>query len=215
VRSLTCIHSATCFLICVGRIGIAIGPRTWFADRYFGNVSFGGVVTGNQLSGAFGYGIAASSARDFTIQDNTLVGNTTFIGSRGPNCSTTDITPSPGPFVIQQNNTQNMKVQGNFQTIPDGDGLTCILPPDGGDYWPFGGNPSGGGGNSGSDGSSSPNGGHSGGGLSGGAKAGIALGVIFGLLAIGLATFVVRRRAIAAQRRREAMESGRYAPKTQ
>lgn len=195
------------------KIGIAIGPRTWFADRFQQKVAVNGQAVNNRLTGAFGYGIAVTSATNFTVEGNVLFGNTTFIGSRGPNCSTTDITPSPNPFVVQQNNTQNSKLQGDFQAIPDGDGLTCILPPDGGDYWPFGGNPngtqSGNGHGNGNSGSHS----HGSGALSAGSKAGIAIGVIFTLLALGLATYLIRRRAVTAQRRRAAMQSGRFEPK--
>jgi len=55
------------------RIGIAIGPHTWFGDKYGSNVSFSGTVENNVLSGAFGYGIAVTSARNFTVQGNSLL----------------------------------------------------------------------------------------------------------------------------------------------
>lgn len=42
------------------KIGIAIGPRVWFGDKYGANVSTGGVVRGNVLQGAFSYGIVSS-----------------------------------------------------------------------------------------------------------------------------------------------------------
>lgn len=58
------------------RIGIAIGPRTWFGNKYGNNVSVGATIRNNQLTGAFGYGIAMSSAKNFTVEGNTLVGNT-------------------------------------------------------------------------------------------------------------------------------------------
>lgn len=63
-------------LIICFRIGIAIGPRTWFGNKYGNNVSDGATVRNNQLTGAFGYAIAMSSAKDFTVQGNTLIGNT-------------------------------------------------------------------------------------------------------------------------------------------
>ncbi|CAL1700286.1 unnamed protein product [Somion occarium] len=151
------------------KIGIAIGPRTWFGDRY--------------------------GARNFTVENNALFGNTSFIGSRGPNCSNTDITPSPAPFVIDLNLTTASTTQLDFQSIPDGDGLTCILPPDGGDFWPFGGNPEpgqGGGGGGGGEAQSN----NGGGGLSGGAKAGIAIGVILGVAGIAVAAWFVRKWAL-------------------
>ncbi|KAI0832713.1 pectin lyase fold/virulence factor [Trametes gibbosa] len=185
------------------KIGIAIGPRTWFGDRYFNNVSQSGTVLNNQLTGAFGYGMAISSATNFTVQGNVLVGNTSFIGSNGPNCSSTDITPTPAAFVQDQNTVQSSSIQDGFQQIPDGDSLTCIMPPDGGDYWPFGGNPS----STGSSGTSptSPSeptatGAASKGGLSGGAKAGIAIGVILGVAALAVITYYVRNWAVKRSR---------------
>ncbi|KAI0722715.1 pectin lyase fold/virulence factor [Earliella scabrosa] len=187
------------------KIGIAIGPRTWFGDRYLGNVSLSGTVMDNQLSGAFGYGIAISSAQNFVVQGNRLLGNTSFIGSRGPNCSTADTTPTPAAFVQDQNTVQSSSIQDGFQTIPDGDSLTCIVPPDGGDFWPFGGNPSSQPGPSSptTPGSAQPTGtatppgassSHSG--LSGGAKAGIAAGVILGVVALAALTYLIRNWAV-------------------
>ncbi|KAI0751072.1 hypothetical protein C8Q80DRAFT_1155380 [Daedaleopsis nitida] len=183
------------------KIGIAIGPRTWFGDRYLNNVSTSGTVLNNQLSGAFGYGVAISSAQNFTVQDNTLIGNTSFIGSRGPNCSTADTTPTPAAFVQDQNTVQSSSIQNSFQVIPDGDSLTCIVPPEGGDFWPFGGNPSSPPSPSSTaspsptqtsgampPGTSSP---HAG--LTGGAKAGIAVGVILGVGALAALTYFIRR----------------------
>ncbi|KAI0053713.1 hypothetical protein FA95DRAFT_1508275 [Auriscalpium vulgare] len=178
------------------KIGIAIGPQTWFASFFGGNVSSNGTVLDNQLTGAFGYGMAITSAYNFTVQGNTLIGNTSFIGSRGPNCSQSDPTPNPSPFVIDQSNVTATTTQSEFQTIPDGDGLTCIVPPDGGDYWPYGGNPV-------PDSSTppttvpEPSSATSNGGLSGGAKAGIAIGVILGVLAIAITSWYIRKQALA------------------
>lgn len=189
------------------KIGIAVGPRTWFGDRYLKNVSFSGTVLSNHLSGAFGYAMAITSARNFTIQNNVLFGNTSFIGSRGPNCTNYDTTPTPQPFVVDLNNTNSLTLQSDFDQISDGDSLTCILPPDGGDYWPFGGNPTnttsnngGGGGDGGSTPNNSSGGGK--GGLSGGAKAGIAIGVILGVALIAVATYLIRKAALNKQHTR-------------
>ncbi|CCM01736.1 uncharacterized protein FIBRA_03802 [Fibroporia radiculosa] len=170
------------------KIGIAIGPRTWFGNEYGNNVSASGTVLNNQLTGAFGYAIAMSSAYNFTVENNVLVGNTTFIGARGPNCTASDAVPTPTPFVIDQNNVQLSTEQFDFQNVSDGDSLTCILPPEGGDYWPFGGNPA-----NPSPLPSSPSSNH---GLSSGAKAGIAIGVILGVVAIAVATYFTRRWAL-------------------
>lgn len=183
------------------KIGIAVGPRTWFGDRYLKNVSFSGMVLSNHLTGAFGYAVAITSARNFTIQNNVLFGNTSFIGSRGPNCTTYDTTPTPQPFVVGYNNTDGLTLQSDFQQISDGDSLTCILPPDGGDYWPFGGNPGGGNNTTSGGGGSTPNseGGSGKSGLSSGAKAGIAVGVILGLALIAAATYFIRKAALKRQ----------------
>ncbi|KAJ7688677.1 pectin lyase fold/virulence factor, partial [Mycena rosella] len=122
------------------KIGIAIGPRTWFGDRYLQNVSFSGTVLDNRLSGAFSYGIAMSSAANFTIRNNVLFGNYSFIGASGPNCSTNAVVPTPAPFVYDNSST-GATLQPDFQLIPDAESLTCVLPPEDGDYWPYGGDP--------------------------------------------------------------------------
>lgn len=143
--------------------------------------------------------MAITSARNFTMQNNMLFGNTSFIGSRGPNCTTFDTTPTPQPFVVDYNNTNGLNLQSNFVQIPDGDSLTCILPPSGGDYWPFGGGPTGNTNTtSGGGGGSTPNSPSGGGknGLSGGAKAGIAIGAVLGVALIALAAYYIRRAAL-------------------
>ena len=43
------------------RIGVAIGPQTWFGDHFGANVSSSGSILNNRLTGAFGYGIAITS----------------------------------------------------------------------------------------------------------------------------------------------------------
>lgn len=164
----------------LSRIGIAIGPHTWFGNEYGNNVSRSGAVMNNRLSGAFGFAMAITSAHNFTVHDNTLIGNTSFIGSRGPNCSSTDVVPNPSPFVVDTNLTQRLSLDPDFQQIPDGNGLTCIQPPPGGDYWPFGGNPL-------NPLSSSSKG------LSGTTAVGIALGLVFGIIAVAIAAWFVRK----------------------
>jgi parallel beta-helix repeat protein len=177
------------------RIGIAIGPRTWFGNQYGSNVSFSGTVENNLLSGAFGYGIAVTSARNFTVQGNTLFGNTSFIGSKGPNCTENPM-PSPDPFVVDNSAVQSTTLQSDFQSISNGDGLTCIIPPNG-DYWPYGGNTDTNSTNSPvpvpepatttSTGSK---------GLSGGAVAGVVVGVICGISALAVVTWYIRKWAL-------------------
>jgi hypothetical protein len=111
-------------------MGIAVGPRTWFGDNYGANVSSSGTVLNNILTGAFGYGIAVSSAFNFTVQSNVLVGNTSFIGSRGPNCSASEPMPPCEPFIVAMTNVTSSSIQSNFQSVSDADGLTCVQPPD-------------------------------------------------------------------------------------
>ncbi|TFY67658.1 hypothetical protein EVJ58_g1503 [Rhodofomes roseus] len=176
------------------KIGIAIGPRTWFGNQYYQNVSTSGTVLNNQLTGAFGYAMAMSSARNFTVQGNTLTGNTSFIGRRGPNCTAGDTIPNAAGFIIDPSLVSLSTEQSGFMNVSDGDGLTCIQPPDGGDYWPFGGNPS----NPGAASTSSPSpSSSSSSGISGGSKAGIAIGVILAVAAIAAATYFIRRWALA------------------
>jgi hypothetical protein len=181
------------------KIGIAIGPKTWFGVRYGDNVSFSGTVIDNRLSGAFSYAMAVNSARNFTVQNNVLFGNTSFIGSSGVNCSSSDIVPTPAAFVYQQNATLSSNIQSDFQAIPDANSLTCVLPPDGGDYWPFGGNP----GNPGSPStntsspgpttSQTPGAGQASGGSSGGGKGGLIAGVVLGVLAVIVGAWFIRK----------------------
>ncbi|KLO11233.1 hypothetical protein SCHPADRAFT_831467 [Schizopora paradoxa] len=169
------------------KMGIAIGPRTWFGNHYGNNVSFSAIVRNNQFTGAFGYGIAMSGARNFTVEGNTLIGNTSFIGSRGPNCSSVDQTPTPAAFVMDQNTVTQSTTQSDFVNIQDGDTLTCIEPPTDGDYWPFGGNP----GDTVSSSTSSSSS-HS----STGRTVGLVLGILGGILFVAALSWFVRKRAL-------------------
>ena len=196
---------------CENRIGIAIGPRTWFGDKFRNNVSRSGTVHDNLLSGAFSYGIAITSAVNFTVQKNSFFGNSSFIGARGPNCTKTDVVPKPAEFIIQTNTTSSMSVSSDFVNIADGDSLTCVLPPNGGDFWPFGLNPSNSsftpgtsstpgttntpGSTDGSPGSSNGNGARSG---------AIAGGVIIALVLCGIAAWLVRRHILRTKKETQA-----------
>ena len=126
---------------CIYRIGIAIGPQTWFGDYFGGNVSSSGTVLNNRITGALGYGIAVTSASNFAVQGNTLFGNTAFISSRGPNCSVPDPTPASAAFIVQLANVTSSSLQSDFQQVQDAKVLPCVVPPDGGDLWPYGGLP--------------------------------------------------------------------------
>lgn len=179
------------------RIGIAVGPRTWFGDKFGDNKVRNGIIRSNKLSGAFTYGIAVTSAIGFTVQENALVGNTSFIGARGPLCEDTDVVPDPAPFIMDPDTIQGSFLQSDFQNIGGGDSLTCVLPPNGGDFWPYGLNPSNSSSSSSSQGTGSSGKGSSGHGV------GIALGVIAGIIVCGIATWYIRKTILS---RREASQ---------
>ena len=103
--------------------------------------------------------------------------------------------------MVDWNNTDSLSLQSDFVQISDGDALTCILPPDGGDYWPFRDDgPSNNNTSSSGGGGSTPNGSNDGGGgLSGGTKAGIAVGVVLGVALIAVATYFIRKAALRKQ----------------
>jgi hypothetical protein len=103
------------------------------------NVVTGGTVKDNVFAGAFGYAMAVGSATDFTIQNNVLDGNSSFIGANGPNCSTDAdfVPPKPAAFVFDKNGTSGMNIQSDFEQVESADGLTCVMPPDDGDFWPY------------------------------------------------------------------------------
>jgi parallel beta-helix repeat protein len=175
------------------KIGIAIGPRTWFGTRYKNKTSRGGIVLDNQLSGAFSYGIAIASATNFTVQRNSFFGNSSLIGDRGPNCTGSDL-PGPAAFITEANTTTSMSISSNFVNISDGDSLTCVIPPNGGDLWPFQAVPI----SSNSTSISAPSGGTTGAILG----ALVLGGVILTLLLCGLATWLrkcILRRKVRQQ----------------
>jgi len=187
------------------KIGVAIGPQTWFGDHFGANISSSGSVLDNRFTGAFGYGIAITSAENFTVQGNALFGNTSFIGSRGPNCSASDPTPPSAAFIVEWANVTTSGLQSDFQSVQDAKGLTCVQPLDGGDFWPYGGNPSSGNFTppvpvplpSSSPGSpTSPSAQGFGGLSSAGAKAALAIGIIVGVVALIVVIILVRRWAL-------------------
>ncbi|KAF8514858.1 hypothetical protein BU17DRAFT_68219 [Hysterangium stoloniferum] len=184
------------------KMGIAMGPHIWFGNSFKANVSRGAIVMDNRFEGAFGYAMAVSSVANFTVLNNILVGNTTFVGSIGPNCSNAQgRTPLGQPFVVQQSLVTASNLQTDFTNIQDANTLTCIIPPTGGDYWPFGKShdpdappfvPDGP--------TSSSSGGNA------GAKAGIAIGVIAGIALVAFTVWYVPR-CVAARRVRRSHES--------
>jgi len=187
------------------RIGIAIGPRTWFGDHYGTNVSKSGTVLSNQFTGAFSYAIAISSATNFTVENNVLIGNTSFIGARGPNCTATEAIPTPAPFVIDPGNVQSSSIQSNFQSVGDADGLTCVFPPESGDYWPFGGNPAA----SNKPPSPSHTSSSTTGGTSKGIRIGLPVGVVLLLVAVAILAWLIRRWALRRSESKELFQASR------
>ena len=87
----------------------------------------------------FGYAMAAAVIQNFTIIGNTIGEDVTFIGSVGPNCSTSDVTPTPEPLVFNSSQVIDSNLQPGF-VDKDTDSLTCILPDNGGlgDFIPLG-----------------------------------------------------------------------------
>ena len=165
------------------RIGIAIGLRTWFGTGFQVNDNYSGTVSKNRLSGAFGFGIAITTARNFTVEDNFLFGNTNFIGSPGP-CKYPVATTMPNarPFVVDKSDTEGTTLQTSFVDVPDGNSLACISPPNGGDNWPF----------------------HDivdTGGLSRVGKIGVALGAFFAMCIIAVVSYGIRRANLKRRQR--------------
>ncbi|KIO32779.1 hypothetical protein M407DRAFT_13820 [Tulasnella calospora MUT 4182] len=117
------------------KIGIAMGPRTWFGKKFGMSLNRGAVVRNNTFQGAFGYAMAAAAVSNFTVSGNTIDEDVSFIGSVGPNCSTTDVTPEPAPFVFNSSQVFDSSMQQAF-VDRDADALTCILP-DNDDWWPY------------------------------------------------------------------------------
>lgn len=136
-----------------------------------------------------------SSARNFTVQNNVLVGNTSFIGSTGPKCHPANTTPSSQPFVAQMDNITQSSIQSNFVNVTDAGSLVCVVPPSGGSLWPFG--------ESHAPGTPPPVPGvtspapatHQG--MNTATKVGIAIGVISGTLIIAILSWFIRKRLLA------------------
>lgn len=182
-----------------------MGPRTWFGTKFANNFTYSGLITDNNFGGAFSWAIAVSSARNFTIQNNVLIGNTSFIDAIGPNCTKGRPPPNPAPFVVDPSLTQGLTLQSNFQTVNNNNNsLVCVEPPDEGDYWPFGTTPSSG---------TSPGPGSTK--LTAGQKAGIAIGVILGVIALAIALWFVRKRSIRKYRAKGAVGLIQLPPKFQ
>ncbi|KIY44796.1 hypothetical protein FISHEDRAFT_67334 [Fistulina hepatica ATCC 64428] len=121
------------------RVGIAIGPRTWFGSRTGNYSNRGFQVYNNRISGALCYGVALSSTVNAVVAGNTVFGNYNFIGANGPNCTDASSLPSPGPFVVQASSITNTTIQSNFVNATSVSSITCVLPPEDGNHWPYSG----------------------------------------------------------------------------
>jgi hypothetical protein len=144
--------------------------------------------------------MAITSAQNFTVQDNTLFGNTSFIGARGPNCSDSDTVPTPAAFILDTNTTGSLSLQTGFEGIRDGDSLTCVLPPNGGDFWPFGSDPS----PSNPSGAPTPTNPPRHKAVSGGGVAGIVIGCVLGLVSAAVVAWLIRRWMLKRRKARKA-----------
>ncbi|KZT42919.1 hypothetical protein SISSUDRAFT_1014930 [Sistotremastrum suecicum HHB10207 ss-3] len=169
------------------KVGIAMGPRVWFGDRVLHNISFNGIVRNNQFTGGFGFAMAANGVRNFTVEGNTLVGNTSFFGAVGPNCTKTE-TIDPEAFVYVLANATGSEFQSEFASVQDGDGLICIQPPEG-DFWPIAGNANP---KFGQPSSTMPQSG----GSDTSRTVGLAVGIPLGIALVVILTFLIRRRAV-------------------
>ncbi|KIO16558.1 hypothetical protein M407DRAFT_33788, partial [Tulasnella calospora MUT 4182] len=116
------------------KIGIALGPHPWVGDKLGTSLNRGAVVRNNTFQGAFGYAMAAGGVSNFTVSGNIIDADVSFIGSAGPNCSTTDV-PAPAPFVFNSSQVFDSSMQQAFVNC-DANALLCILP-DNDDLWPY------------------------------------------------------------------------------
>ncbi|KAF8759805.1 Right handed beta helix region [Rhizoctonia solani] len=121
------------------KIGLAVGLRVWFGTKWGDATAFGASVIGNKISGAFGFGMAVSGVNNFTILNNSIAGNTSFIGAKGPNCTTDDIVPPAVDFVVDPNTFVSSKIGGTVFKAHGITALLCVTPPrGGGNVWPLG-----------------------------------------------------------------------------
>ncbi|KDN48087.1 hypothetical protein RSAG8_03103, partial [Rhizoctonia solani AG-8 WAC10335] len=121
------------------KIGIAVGLRVWFGTKWGDATAFGASVIENKISGAFGFGMAVSGVSNFNIMNNTITGNSSFIGAKGPNCTTSDIVPPAVDFVVDPNTFVSSKIGGTVFKAHGITALLCVTPPrGGGNVWPLG-----------------------------------------------------------------------------
>ena len=83
--------------------------------------------------------MAVSGVNNFTIMNNTIIGNSSFIGAKGPNCTTSDIVPPAVDFVVDPNTFIASKIGGTVFKAHGITTLLCVTPPrGGGNVWPLG-----------------------------------------------------------------------------
>lgn len=85
-------------VVAASQLSITFCSGVWFGQRAFSNVSYGATVRDNQLTGGFGWAMAVNGIKDFTVQNNKLVGNTSFFGVQGVNCSMGALPLTPMAF---------------------------------------------------------------------------------------------------------------------
>ncbi|CAE6485510.1 unnamed protein product [Rhizoctonia solani] len=121
------------------KIGLAVGLRVWFGTKWGNATAFGASVIENKISGAFGFGMAVSGVSNFNILNNTIAGNASFIGAKGPNCTTDDVVPPAVDFVVDPNTFVSSKIGGTVFKAHGITALLCVTPPrGGGNVWPLG-----------------------------------------------------------------------------
>ena len=126
------------------RIGVAIGPHTWFGNKFGKSVVTGPTVVNNIFAGAMGYAIALSSASNVTVQGNVLsqqssgrnrnqnqnpLPDAVFIGVAGANCTNQSAIPTPQAYVADTSLLSRYNIQNNFNTSVVVNNLICIQNP--------------------------------------------------------------------------------------
>jgi hypothetical protein len=83
------------------KVGIVIGPASWSDDT--DSVVHSASVTDNAFEGEhFGFAIVVSSAQQFTVLRNQLVGNVKFSGAKGARCPKAPENGAPTAFLINR-----------------------------------------------------------------------------------------------------------------
>lgn len=144
------IHSSQYIYFLICRIGIAMGPHTWFGDKFGDDVVSGPNVSNNVLSGAMGYGIALSSSSNVIVQGNVLsqqisgngkvknpLPDAVFLGHPGPTCIENSTFPHPQAFIANTSLLTDYDIQSNFNKSTNIINLICINSPGSGvNGWP-------------------------------------------------------------------------------